>query len=803
MPALIGPIGTVVNMNQAAYGNAMGNPSYASQLAVAQGVNGQSQIIALYNQALTNTTPAALTATVMNNLFITTAAGVSQANVTAISTYLNSVFAQFPTAKGQIISNLTNILGGLEGDAAWGGAATAFNNEAAADYAYSINPANINSGSATTVNTYTLTTGVDSITGTSGNDTVVGVTVNAGTGTTLNVFDTIAMGAGTDTLNLSMAGTAMAIAAANTPTLGGIEIINLNALTGATSLVGSLAPDATTLNLNYAAASAVTVTAASASLTTFGLGASTAVANDLTVTTTASGGSSATNTVTLNVTGVNSSTAGAANDALITFNGSSASTDQGIENFVINATGSNALESLISNEVAAGNSALSSLTINGTGSFVVDTALVFDATNIGTINASANSGGTDLGVGNITLTYNGGSGNDILRFSAGSFSSADTVNFGTGTADTLFLADTSIGAAADASLNAAINAITSLDVLGISGAATVDMSRITVNTLSLGSGNNVVLQNLAAADSVQVNAVTAGNINATAALGFNTVNLALNQSADGVAATGTLNVTGNSTINISSNSTGTATTANTIGAVTNSANAVFTLTGSQALSITSFSAVATAVNGSAMTGVLTATGGDAASSLVGGSGRDVLTGGTVAGGDSLVGGAGNDTLATAAITGTTVTSITGGTGADNISLAKTGADVGALVTLRATAAESYATASQFDTVTFANQATNGTNIVTLVTGILSSTVTGATSVVIGTTSVAANSFLAVGSVSATLTTTNQNFQIYQDSNGNGVIDATDLRVDFTDAAATDTMAVTIVGGQIVVTSTGV
>jgi hypothetical protein len=62
--------------------------------------------------------------------------------------------------------------------------------------------------------------------------------------------------------------------------------------------------------------------------------------------------------------------------------------------------------------------------------------------------------------------------------------------------------------------------------------------------------------------------------------------------------------------------------------------------------------------------------------------------------------------------------------------------------------------------------------------------------------------LAVGSASATLTTTDQNFQIYQDSNSNGIIDATDLRVDFTDAA-TDTTAITLVGSQIVVVHTGV
>lgn len=800
MPALFGNIGTVVNMAQAINGNALGNGAYASQLQAVD-ASGTSTLIASYNSQLASSASATLATTVLNNLFVTTAAGVPAANVTALTTALAQAFDAYPTAKGQVISNLTSLLGNLESDANWGPAARAFNNQAGANYAYSINVANSASGTPTSSSNFTLTTDVNTVSGGSGNETLIGVTVNAGTGSTLNVFDVINLGEGVDTFNLSMAGTAMVMTAANIPTLSGVDILNLNALTGATSLVGSLAPNLTTLNLGYAAASAVTITSASAALTTIGLGASTATANDLTFTTSTSGGSSASNTVTINTSGFNASTAGAANDGLLTFNGASASTDQGIENFIINATGSNAFESLISNENNAGLAALSRLTINGTGTLAIDTALVFDATNIATINASANSGGTDLGVGTNTLTYTGSSGNDILRFAATAFSSADTVDFGAGTADTLFLADTSIGASADATLNAAINAITTLDVLGISGAATLDASRITVNQFSLGAGNNVVLQSLTAADTVQVNAVTAGTINATAALGFNTVNLALNQNADAVAATGTLNVTGNSTINISSNSTGTVATANTIGAVTNSANAVFTLTGSQALTITSFSAVATAVNGSAMTGILTATGGNAASSLTGGSRNDVLTGGTVAGGDTLVGGAGNDTLATAAVTGTVSTSITGGLGADAISLLAAGAQTGKLTALQATAAESYATASQFDTVTFANMAQNGTHIVTLTTGILSSTVTGASSVVIGTTSVAANSFLAVGSVNATLTTTDQNFQIYQDSNGNGVIDATDLRVDFTDGGADDTMAITIVGGKITVTST--
>jgi hypothetical protein len=196
------------------------------------------------------------------------------------------------------------------------------------------------------------------------------------------------------------------------------------------------------------------------------------------------------------------------------------------------------------------------------------------------------------------------------------------------------------------------------------------------------------------------------------------------------------------------------------------------------------------------------TGANAASIIKGGSKADTLTGATAAGGDTLSGGAGNDTINTAAVTGTTATVITGGTGADAINLKAAGADVGKVVTMNVTAAESFATTGSFDTVTFTDQIANGTNIVTLVTGVLSTVLVGATSVTIGTTTITAGGFLAVGSASTTLTTTNQTFQIYQDSNSNGIIDATDLRVDFTEAV-TDTMAVAIVGSQVVITNTGV
>jgi len=398
------------------------------------------------------------------------------------------------------------------------------------------------------------------------------------------------------------------------------------------------------------------------------------------------------------------------------------------------------------------------------------------------------------------VAYKGGSANDTLVFAAGELTSADSIDLGAGS-NTLSLADTALGGSGSAALNAVVNGITSAQTILVTGAATVDMSGVTARILSLGATSNFVVQKLEAADKVVVNGVTAGTVNATAALGFNTLNLELNGAA-AVAATGTLNATNQATISILSTGAATSAGANTIGAITNSTNASFIVTGANALTVTSLSAAAS-FDASAATGVITVTGADAASIIKGGSKNDVLTGGTVAGGDNISGGAGNDTIATAAITGTTATVITGGAGADAIALNAATNVVGKLATVNATAAESYATASQFDTVTFADQATNGTNIVTVVTGLLSSVLVGATAVTLGTTTITAGGFLAVGSASTTLTTTNQNFAIYQDTNTNGIIDATDFRIDFTDVAAADTMAVTLVGSQLVVTSTGV
>jgi hypothetical protein len=322
------------------------------------------------------------------------------------------------------------------------------------------------------------------------------------------------------------------------------------------------------------------------------------------------------------------------------------------------------------------------------------------------------------------------------------------------------------------------NAIIVTNINGASSTHTLrgaDVTSATFSASTAGHVLNVVDGNATAADAY---IVALGNAN------ISTVNLTDAAGQTGTITLGNFSAIGTQTFNLIGPTTGTA------------GNHTVTLTNA-ALGTIAFNAGTYA--GNLVIGVTNAAGPGVI--ITGGAGNDTIVGTALA--DVLKGGAGNDTISA----GTTVLgdSVSGGLGADQITLTH---DLATAVTstVNATAAESFATATQFDTVIFSDNtagAGGGTNTVTLVTGLASTVVTGATSVTIGTTAVTAGSFLAVGSASATLTTTNQNFQIYQDSNSNGIIDATDLRIDFNDGNANDTMAVAIVGTQLVITTTGV
>jgi len=645
-------------------------------------------------------------------------------------------------------------------------------------------------------NTFTLTTSADSVVGNVG--VINGTYLQPGA---LNVYtaqniDAIATTASSAVANINVLSTAPTLGFATQPVYNGVTTFNITNSVGLNTIDAGILPNATALNIasNGSGSTGYSITNAGTSLASLGLSGNTAIGNSSI--TFASGtriGSADAFALSFanNITGVggvigNQDVIGAGGGAIEILN--------------VTATGANALSRLTSAASAGGASTLTTLNISGTGSLLVGASLQFAGTT-STINASANTGGVTLGVaGTTATTFTGGSGNDSLTFAAGEFTNADVINFGAGI-NTLGLSDTTINATTT-NLNNLINAVTSAQVIGLAAAnTTIDLSRINQSTVSLGAtGANV--QNAAATDIVLVSGVdlSGGATTLQGALGFNTLNLALEGSAfNAEARLGALDITNQANVNIVTRTLGAAPITNSIGAVLNTANANITITGPQAISIASLNAAAS-VNASALVRPLTITTANAVnSSVTGGSGNDTINGGT--GADTLIGGAGIDTFAVGA-TAANGARYSPGLGADIITLADTAAAAtNRTATYAATAAESFATAGQFDTITFANSAATDNRTITTSTGVNASSVVAGTSATLGATTVAANGFLVVNAAGS-LNATNQSAVVFQDSNGNGIIDATDFSAAFNISGA-DTLAFALSAGQLQASFVGV
>ena len=660
--------------------------------------------------------------------------------------------------------------------------------------------------------TFTLTTSTDTIRGligsagtsnTAGNDIINGI---IGATSTLNVFDSIDAGLGTNVVNINLVNTDNdALGFANIPTLRNVQVVNLlnaNFNGGNNTFDADVAPNLTTFGIaNVLTGGAFTLNDGQATLQTINLSDITVDDTDLIANYVATALTGTSDAATINIAGLNSATNDADNSTNISIEGGAAAA--GFETVTVNVATASRLDDL---DVEDDNdvSTISTLNIAGAGSLRIFTALNFLGTT-GTINAANSAGGVTLTVGAENITFTGGAGNDRLNFAAaGNFNSSDVITFGTGV-NTIGLADTAYTNA----LYALINGVTTAQRLAstVGTGTTINMSNLTLTTVVVnnnatnGAADNVI-QNLAATDTVLIQAGTNGaDVNLTASLGFNTANIVFDGSATQATVLDVLTLTNQATINITSN--GNAANTNAVTTFTNSANAVITVTGASRTNLGTLGAAAV-VNASAATGRLTVIGANGASSITGGSAIDTITGSTAAGGDTINGGAGDDNITLVARTGATADSITGGFGADvlNVTASVTGGLQNA-VSYAVTAADSFATAGQSDTVIIANGANaNGAVVVTAFTGLNATTVTAATAAafVLGQTTVTANQYLWVNAAGAA-GATNEDAVLYQDSNGNGIVDATDLAVAFDiDVAGGDTLAVAIVGGRAVVTA---
>lgn len=505
----------------------------------------------------------------------------------------------------------------------------------------------------------TLTTNADSgaaFTGTSGDDTFVGVigsTGAPGTGTTLNPGDNLVGGDGNDTLLLSISGDPGSNPTTLTSyTLTGIERLEVNNFDTSTA-------NSWVLDLSLADTALKTVSLQSSS-----------VDGDLTVATVKqlvdAEMHSGSGDLTINY--LASVVAGAADSQKLTLGNQTAGTftANGIETFnVVSGTAASAV-------TLAGN-ALKTITVSGDKNLNIGIL----AGTVTKVDASAFTGALTLAATSaVDYDIVGGSGNDVISVTVGNLSAADTINAGTGT-DTLKInapvtaanaahlsgfevleaTANNVGVYDVSALNATANPITKLVASAVSGANDITFANVGAAVTDIQvTGTEGVIATLKADTAADAITVTYGTIGAAPAgvvvAGQTTLN---NHETISLVSQGGNNSTGNftasslHTLNVSGDKQ--LTLGTLAGAVGLSKIDASGLTGTAAFIMNNnVSDVASTILGAG--GSDTLFGGAKADSIEGGAGNDSISGG--AGNDIINGGAGNDT-------------INGGAGADNLS----------------------------------------------------------------------------------------------------------------------------------------
>ncbi|WP_417660018.1 DUF4214 domain-containing protein [Pseudidiomarina sp.] len=541
--------------------------------------------------------------------------------------------------------------------------------------------------------TFTLTTGTDTITGTAGNDTI-----NASTGlsadgatviTTTNALDVINGGAGVDTLNIENTGGVNVLAGnvsdVENLTFVGAGNVNNNVAVVATPFSGVISLKQTndlavtvnnvtsqTLALNTVADDTVLTAALAASQASASLKSEAAVG-----TATFSISGAALKTVNLSV-----DKTAASESVVVTDTGNTTETAN------IAATGASA--------VTVTSTALKAVTVSGAGLVTLTTTTAPTVS----VDASASTGGVTLATAlAATASFTGGAGKDAITLGATTKVIAmgagdDTVNVTTAAlgaggsldggegSDTIALtAANAATATSTASLGAAFAAsVSNFEKFGVGsvGAATVvDAQYIDgINHIvSAGStAGSLTINNLANNSTFESTALQAAavTLNLKDSLGSSDV-LNLNFSAaNGFTSTAAIIAAGVETLNITTDDTDTTAptavfdqeiTASSVKSVVVKGDVGIDLTGLTATTLTSFDASGVTATGAA--GAVTITTGAlaAAASLTGGAGNDAINAAAATKAVTLVGGAGNDVLTGSS---TIASSLTGGEGNDTL-----------------------------------------------------------------------------------------------------------------------------------------
>ncbi len=266
---------------------------------------------------------------------------------------------------------------------------------------------------------FTLTNGIDTFTGGTGDDTFSGA-LNANGAVTFQSFDVLDGGAGTDTLVAQGIGSLTTSAT----TLQNIEVVEIVAQTAGSTIALANTTGITSLKVNTPAGNA-NFTGLNAGLTDVTVtGNATAGADTHTFTFANTAVSGATDALTLNVDGVGSA---AANDIL---NLNPTSGANGLETLTVNGQGSGSFVTVNDG------SSTSLTTVNVTGS--TDLTLAVTPGTLTTFDASAATGDVTaaLQTNTQTLTATGGAGDDDFNLAGAGFTKDDVIDGGAGT-DTL------------------------------------------------------------------------------------------------------------------------------------------------------------------------------------------------------------------------------------------------------------------------------------------------------------------------------------------------------------------------------
>lgn len=598
-----------------------------------------------------NKTNADLAQLIVDNLGLakvdeaTGATGANSAadNAKAFLLWQFNVAEQTGATRGQVLVDALNNLATLGSDPIFGKAADFFNASIAQAYSYSVDPANstydlavLQQADEVTIGeggevvsvpgkTFMLTTNVDNITGTSGNDTINGVVDTTANGGTLGVADVIDGGAGVDTMNLTVTdNTKWAQATIQNvekfffrDLSTGSNPMNVSNISGATEMWSSKSTqDLALTNIANNVTLGLSNTAKNLTATfadgTFKAGSTLAVA-------VSNAGTNATTRSTVEVG--HASTAGTATDLTLAVTAASGA------NFVEFKDGSKAIGTL------------KTLSIAGTGSVdLVANNAEFD--NLTTVNASGNSGGVTLDLDNNAkdVTITGGSGDDT--FVLPNFTDKDVVNGGAGN-DTLVV---TLGDAAGLTKAPSLTSIETLQVTGSVSADTTlnaDFLKVSNFVIDGGIGANLTLTNLTSGAKVQLNADSTATKDLTldvkGAIAGSNDSLTIATDADGADLDTnaiTVKVGGVETLNIVGPSSGTGSFK--LGGITDAQLTTINVSGKGAVDLGTIAAAGvTTVNASGNSGGVTAdlskstkavtfTGGKGVDNITLGTGADVL-----------------------------------------------------------------------------------------------------------------------------------------------------------------------------------